>query len=378
MKLLGLGALPVFLSLIHAQAPERRQQPANEQPDFGVILCWNDASEASLAHDKGILTAVGRALGLSASFTTIGVKSEPCAKRMPDAACFGVPGGIMCQLAVIERNIRAATWGVHQYQIAGNPPYESFRRTHPESVGYAFQYADGARKDADADRLRGSSGSPNADLDILVAALVDYNLAALLGHEIAHTNDSLPCPVAQKATVEESGLWQGLLNDEQQGAIFAKHNADPSEVGADRCGLRHLRLLNERIATRLQGQNAVTTDFVRRFASDMIAFQISFGWRRYTRLPGGNYGILFQDPYQYSAYRVIFFATEAHGTATKPAICGYAAEIIVQAIQTTYKKYEGNGDVGDHVLALLPKGVETSWNGAPWTADSYSCEPPNN
>jgi hypothetical protein len=50
----------------------------------------------------------------------------------------------------------------------------------------------------------------------------------------------------------------------------------------------------------------------------------------------------------------------------------------VQAIQTTYKKYEGNGDVGDHVLALLPKGVETSWNGAPWTADSYSCEPPNN
>jgi hypothetical protein len=24
---------------------------------------------------------------------------------------------------------------------------------------------------------------------------------------------------------------------------------------------------------------------------------------------------------------------------------------------------------------LLPKGVETSWNGAPWTPDSYSCDP---
>ena len=333
MKALGLVILPVFLSMIRAQTPE-----PSKPPDFGVILCWNNAEEAGLVHDTGILTAMGRALGLSGSFTNIGVKSEPCVKRMPDAACFGLPGGVMCQLAVIERIIRAATWGVHQYRLAGNPTYERFRITHPESVGYSFQYADGARKDVDADRLMISVASKNGDVAVLVAALVDYSLAALLGHEISHTNDSTPCPVAQGATVEDSGVWRRLLNDELEGAIFTKHNANPEEIGADRCGLRHLLLLNKNIATRLKGQNAVTIDFIRRFASDMLAFQICFGWRRFTQLPGGKYGILFQDPYQYAAYRAILFATEVRGAAAKPAICGYAAEIIVQAIQTTYKK----------------------------------------
>jgi hypothetical protein len=245
-------------------------------------------------------------------------------------------------------------------------------------VGYAFQYADGARKDATVDQILGSPKPTSNDVSVLAAAMVDYSLAALLGHEIAHTSDTTLCPFGQKSAVEDSGLWMRLLNDELQGEIFTKHNADPDEVAADRCALRHLRALNERIGDRLKTLNAVTSDFVRRFASDMIAFQITFGWRRFSQLPDGKYTILFQDPYQYAAYRAILFATEVRGAASKPVICGYTAEIIVQAIQTTFKTYDqGKADVGDHVLALLPKGVETSWNGAPWTAESFSCGPPN-
>ncbi len=65
-----------------------------------------------------------------------------------------------------------------------------------------------------------------------------------------------------------------FVNDELEGKAFTKHNANPEEIGADCCGLRHLRLLNERIATRSKGQNAGTSDFIRRFASDILVFQI--------------------------------------------------------------------------------------------------------
>ncbi len=35
-------------------------------------------------------------------------------------------------------------------------------------------------------------------------------MAAPLGYEIAHTSDSTPYPLARKATVEDSGVWQRL------------------------------------------------------------------------------------------------------------------------------------------------------------------------
>ena len=40
-------------------------------------------------------------------------------------------------------------------------------------------------------------------------------------------------------------------------------------------------------------------------------------------------------------YRALLFAVEIHGMNQKPAVCGYAAELLVQAIRTTYKKYGG-------------------------------------
>ena len=370
MRRLGLICLlaPFFL---HAQNPA-----GGKQPDLGLGLCWNNDAEARLVHDATLLSAVGRALALSGRFSTIGVRSEPCAKRMPDAACFGVPGGIMCQGVVIERQLRAASWAVEKYTRAGRPAYEKFRRANAEAVAYGFQFADGARLDAEADRLRASLTSGPPGSNPLVDALVDYNLASLLGHELAHTNDAVPCVVEQKSSDEDAGLWQKIIRDELDGAIFVKHNADPDEIGADRCGLRHVRLLNGRMDARLGEQTAETRDFIRRFAADMVAFQLSFGWRRFNQLPGGKYAIFSQDQYLYAPYRATLFAAEVHGSSAKPAICGYAAEIIVQAVQNTYTKTPGRGDVDDDFLAMFPRGVETSWNGAPWTPNSFTCEAP--
>jgi hypothetical protein len=92
------------------------------------------------------------------------------------------------------------------------------------------------------------------------------------------------------------------------------------------------------------------------------------------RLPDGKYAVFSLDSYLYSPFRAILFSREIAGNA-KPPICGSSAALIVQSIQTNFKKYEGNGTVDDDTLALFPKGVEASWNGAPWTNDSFTCEP---
>jgi hypothetical protein len=202
----------VAASLAHGQTA----QPGR-RPDLGIILCWNDESEVRFTRDKLVLEAVGRAIALGGNVRTIGVRSESCAAHMPDAACFGVPGGAMCQAAVIEREIRAASWAVEKYRSQDKPPYENFRRANPEAVGYGFQYADGARPDTEADRVRETLTWNGTTADPLITALVDFNLAGLLGHEVAHTSDSLPCPVSEKSFVESSGLWQKIIRDELGG-----------------------------------------------------------------------------------------------------------------------------------------------------------------
>jgi hypothetical protein len=99
------------------------------------------------------------------------------------------------------------------------------------------------------------------------------------------------------------------------GAIFAGHNADPGEIAADRCGLRHLHVLNAHIQARMTGEGSQAEDFVRRYAADMMAFQMCFGWRRFKQLPGGRYAIFSQDQYLYSPYRATLFAAEMRGAA---------------------------------------------------------------
>jgi len=342
------------------------------KPDIGILLCWSDNAEEALAHDQGLLGSVGQVLGLDGVAKTVGIHTEQCTQHMPDATCFGAPGGVMCRLSGIERLLRASAWVTRHYQTLHPVSYEAFWKADPEFVGHAFQYADGVERDPASDQLRQKAFNADLPSRSFFETLVEYNLAALLGHEVAHAHDD-KCPITAKAVVEESGLFASIVKDDQSGAIFAKHSPSPDEVGADRCGMRHIRALTERLSTKPATQGTSSAEVLARTASDMVVFQMVFGWRKYEQLPPGKYGMFSLDSYLYSPYRAILFSTEIRASSAGPLICGSSAQMIVQSIQTTYKRYEGGGNVSDDLLSLFPKGVETSWNGKPWTAESFTC-----
>jgi hypothetical protein len=82
------------------------------------------------------------------------------------------------------------------------------------------------------------------------------------------------------------------------------------------------------------------------------------------------------DQYLYSSLRLLLMAAEARGDGLGPKLCGDSAGLFVHGVQQNFKACaNANGIVPDDVLALFPLGVERSWNGAPWTAESFSCQP---
>jgi hypothetical protein len=341
--------------------------------DLGLVLCWNNTTEKQLSHDQRLLQAVGRAIALEGTAKTIGVRADSCGRNMPgDAACYTVPKVVICQAVVIERVLRAAAWTTSQHAASGSTSYEQFRRTYPESVAYGFQYADNARDDPSATALLENPSSAPVEEQERMAVLVDYALATLIGHEITHANDNA-CPIITKSLAEDTGLLTKIVQDELRGEIFAKHSAAPEEIAGDRCALRYLRALYQHLSKKLDNEDPSTIDFLVRSAADMVVFQSTFGWRRYEQLPNGKYAIFSLDSYLYAPYRGLLFASEIRGSLTKPVICGYASEMLVQAIQTTFKTRPGKGNVDDPLLAYFAKGVEASWNGAPWTPNSFAC-----
>jgi hypothetical protein len=355
-------------------APAQQVSPHPDKPSLGVILCWEDMAAAPLAHDPVLLKAIGRALTLDGVDTSIGVHSEACSDRMPDAVCFGEPGGVMCRLSGVERILRVSAWVTARYISQGPIEYENFWRKDPEYIGHAFRYADGVETDSKADAIRAAVNNETEKSRPFFEALVDYNFAALLGHETAHAHDDV-CPVQNKSAGEQTGLFALILANDQSGKLFRKHSPAPEEAGGDRCGMRHIKLLNEKLESKSAIQYPTRLVSLRRVASDLVVFQASFGWRKYKQLPDGKYAFFSLDSYLYSPFRAILFSREIAGNSIKPPICGSSAALIVQSIQTNFKKYEGNGIIDDDTLALFPKGVETSWNGAPWTNDSFTCTP---
>jgi hypothetical protein len=345
---------------------------APREPDRGLILCWESDSEQQLTKGLALKSAVARAMALNPKVRHIGVRTESCAQRMPDAACFGVEGGVMCRISAIQRAFRAASWTVAKYALAGGPGYEPFRRALPRGVGYAFQYADGARAEPEVD-LWLQEHIAEAGYSAVRDALVDVSLAALIGHEMAHTEPNDTCAIQTKAFVESSGLFSQLIKNEQSGEIFSAHNPSVAEVKGDACGLRHVYQWNQRVPDRIRDA-AFDLAFVRRAGADLVAWQSATGWRKLAALPDGRYAYFSLDPYLYSPFRAMLFAAEVHAAKDGPAICGYAAEVIVQSFQQTFQKYnQGRGNIGDDVLAWLPKGVESAWNGQPWTPASFAC-----
>lgn len=361
--------LPVlFCATLYAQPT-----PPKPTPDVGLLLCWNNDAEQSLAHDRTLLTAVGRVVSLDGTTRTIGIHSEKCTEKMPDATCFGAPGGLMCRISGIERIVQAAAWIAHRYQTLSPTDYERFWKIDREYVGHAFRYADGVETDAGADKLRMGTSSGNSSPELLLEQLVEYNLAAILGHELSHAHDEI-CPIVSKSFVEESGLFSTIVKDDLFGSIFAKHSPSPDEVVADRCGMRYLRALSDYFKTKYGSQQGQYAQILKRATSDMLTFQMTLGWRKFEQLLPGKYGFFSLDAYLYAPYRAILFSSEVHDSAVNPTICGDSAEIVVQSIQTTYKKYEGAGKISDQILALFPSGVEASWNGKPWTVESFTCK----
>jgi hypothetical protein len=199
MKTVWLGCLVLLLAVsLRAQVPK----PA-APPDLQILLCWNDGAESSLAHDRVLQLSIGRAMGLDGVAKTVGMHFGHCSQTMPDAACFGAPGGVMCQLAGIERILRAAAWITARYKAQRPTSYEEFWKRDPEYVGHAFRYADGAAPDADADATRQAVANDNEAAKPFFDALVEFSLATLLGHETAHAHDD-NCAMNSPATCSPS------------------------------------------------------------------------------------------------------------------------------------------------------------------------------
>jgi hypothetical protein len=105
----------------------------------------------------------------------------------------------------------------------------------------------------------------------------------------------------------------------------------------------------------------------------MIAFQTLTGFRTFSDLPRGAYVIPEFDQYLNPVYRLTLLAGAVSTASTAPALCGDASGLFVHGVQTSFQTCAGDGQVSDELLAEMPPGVETSWNGAPWTTESFSC-----
>lgn len=112
-----MRALAIITAVFLLVCGRSSAQPASPHTKaiLGVILCWEDAASAPLAHDPVLLKSIGCALTLDGVDTDIGVHSEACSDRMPDAVCFGEPGGVMCRLSGVERILRASACVTARY-----------------------------------------------------------------------------------------------------------------------------------------------------------------------------------------------------------------------------------------------------------------------
>jgi hypothetical protein len=355
--------------------------PGEAPPDVSIVLCQNDTSSG---FDDDIRAALVQTLALSGEVKTVVLRRRQCAS-MPDATCFAGPHALVCQTTALIRIFKASAWMSQTFVASSSPGYEAFRLAHPRAVGDAFRFADGDLSDASAVpaisrmHLHGSGEPAPADarlarLDGLYQGIVRYNLAMLIGHELSHVNGE-KCPITSRSFAESSGLFKTVLASQGGGALFCPRDPNLFEVRADACGLRHIYALDSKLA----GDSSVSAqdgEFVRRAAADMMAFEAVTGWRHLEGVAKGKFVILPQTEYLYGPFRALLFASEVNATRKPPDVCGEAAAIFVRSVQEIYKSCgdHAGGIVPDEMLARLPKGVEASWNGAPWTEASYACQ----
>lgn len=344
-------------------------------------ICDDPATERSWKHSS--VTTISRILA-AGSKTEIGVRRAPCNPTMPDSSCSAGPGAMFCRQSSLDRIQTAAAWLAVQFVDSASRNYEEFRLRKPEVLKESFRFADGAianpkillkvealRTSVESDGPGGRASPDKADSRAgrIQARIAAYGLAALIGHESYHVAGDR-CPVAGGALLEESGLFEHVLAVQTSDRLFCPSAPDPNEVKADRCAMRHLAGLRQQ-PLRDQRDEA----FARRAAADVISFQAVFGFRRFEELPRGRYTVIYLDQYLRPSLRLLSLAAAVQPPVTKPRVCGESAALFVHAVQEGYKKCAGKGDVSDELLAMLPRGVERSWNGEPWTPNSFRCSP---
>jgi len=354
--------------------------------DFGVALCTD--SKSAQAVDLTVSSAVKRAVLPAANGKNVGYRVVPCEGVIADASCFAQEKVLVCRASVVERILRSAAWAALAYEGSGAITYDTFRLRVPRWNVEAVRYADGARPDEGVDKAsvplrdayrdyQNANASTAAvtltRTELLFTAVVDYALAALIGHELSHVTGER-CSIPEKARVEETGLVSRLTSLHQTGELFCPRNPSPEEVRADVCGMRHIQRVTVSFTRRKADDGAMLA--ARRLSADIIAFNTIFGWRPRPEVPVGTYGFIELKQYLYEPMRVLAFATELGPRgALEPAVCGEAASLFVHGTQELFKRCkDAKGIIADDILTLLPKKVETSWNGAPWSPSSFACD----
>lgn len=181
------------------------------------------------------------------------------------------------------------------------------------------------------------------------------------------------CPLEQKSNTEELGLISLFTALHQTGELFCPRPPSLEEVRADVCGLRHVRAVAQSLVSHRAGD--IDALFARRASADLVAFNMTFGWRPRSDAPAGRYPFMELQEYLYAPVRVLAYGAElTPPTAGDVAVCGEAASLFVFGAQELFKSCpKANGIVSDQILALVPRAVETAWNGAKWTPSTFAC-----
>ncbi len=357
-------------------------QPTDTSPDPAIklIYCRNGTENAPSKWETGALLGIARVSGVIKPPRPILISRRICGDDLLDATCFAGPGGLICRAAGVERIMRATAFLVSAWLVDGARPYEDFQTRNERAVVDAFRAADGLGASAQVEelveRIRTEDSRPDhvkpaheqdPSLTALYRYALDRALAVVIGHELSHVNGD-SCPIAQPSVAEDNKTWNEALTSHMKNQLFCDRALIPIEIGADRCALRFLRAIDERVDALSSDKYGET---MRRLAAELAAYLAYFGLRPAN--PPGQLLPLRLPGYLHEAFRSLLFAAEINGQRPRPAVCGTAARIFVQATQQTFKQCSGKGTVSDPLLGLLPPGVERSWNGAPWTAASWSC-----
>jgi hypothetical protein len=353
--------------------PGATAQPDQEgQQEFRLLYCRS--SETASAWETSALIAIARIAGLSDKRYAIRAQRRKCGSEMPDATCFAGPGGLACRAPAIERVLQASAYLLAMWLKDGAPDYETFQQGHDRAVIDAFREADKTQPDPALTQIverirRVDATSESAGEDGALAAMFRFvttrALAVIVGHELSHVNEE-HCPIERVSIAEEDGTWNEAIGSHSRAELFCARPLVPNELVADRCALRFLHKLaafDDALA------DSTRSPALARLAAEMAGYSAYFGFRSAGQWPPAPAYI---SGYLHGPLRVLLFTSELNANRS-PAICGTAARLFVFSTQAVFKACSGNGIVSDPLLAKLPRGVEASWNGAPWTPTSWTC-----